>query len=103
MPTPVSFDLIKRTFQITVPWSWVSSPNREKFSKFLLAHGAHTVKRKGSSKHQCLYVSWLRSEQSNQELEALIQAALSLYTDDPEITKDTEQNTLTPEEKAKAL
>ena len=78
----VEFQLVKRTYSINVSHDWLSTANRDKLGKFLLAHGAHNVKRTGSSKNQFLYVSWLDDPRDNNELSALIQAAISMFVED---------------------
>jgi hypothetical protein len=74
----IEYSLLKRTFSIGVSSEWLSSNGRDKLGKFLLAHGAHKVKRTGDSKNQYMYASWINDHRSNEELGAVIQAAIEL-------------------------
>ncbi len=77
----VEFQLVKRTYSISVPHDWISSDNRNKLCKFLLAHGAHSVKRTGSSKDQAMFVGFLDDQRDNDELSAVIQAAINMFVE----------------------
>lgn len=84
---PIDFELVKRTYRISVKYNWLSSPFREKLSKFLLDHGAHKVKRTGSGSNQHLYVSWNNegdNERSEQEIKSLMEAAISMFIEGKE-------------------
>ena len=78
---PIDYELVKRTYRIHVKHDWISTPWRDKLSKFLLSHGATKVKRAGSSKDQCLYVSWTNDDMSNNEIASLIHAAICMFVE----------------------
>lgn len=76
--TPPEIALLKRIFSIDVDHFWLGSSSKEKLMKFLMANGAKEVRRVGSSKHQQIYVSWVNDNRTNEELTALIQAAVEI-------------------------
>lgn len=71
--------LIKRTFEIKVPDSFLKSIYRDKLTDLLYHNGAYKVKRVGNSGHQKLYVSFMDDDRSDIILAEVVREAIKDY------------------------